>query len=529
MTPSDRYDFVVLGSGVAGLWFALHAADHGRVLVATKSELFLSSSSRAQGGVAAVMDPEDTLEAHARDTHVAGAGLCDSDAVHVAVSEGPAEIRALVALGVEFACTHETGEFDLGREGGHNARRVLHAGDITGAVIQESLIDAVSGRENIDILEHHTAVDVAVVGEGEDRRCVGVWLVDNESADLRFASARATVISTGGCGRLFAHTTNPDVATGDGVAMAWRVGCAIRNMEFIQFHPTALNHPQADGFLISEALRGEGGVLVNSRGEPFMDDIHPLASLAPRDIVARAIVSEIAMTGPVYLDMTKVDPEFLVERFPAIHERCMDLGLDMRQRPLPVAPAAHFSCGGIATDLHGRTGVAGLLSIGEAASTGLHGANRLASNSLLEGLVFARRAVAVATEQPAHGFSQERPDWSGATEIWERDRAEMRIMRDELRRLMSGRVGIVRTNRSLDGASRRLALLYDEAESWVRDLVPERSVVELRNLITVGRLIVASARQRQESRGLHYLIDAPAPEGETGRDVMLEPAETWAD
>ncbi|MEM9192809.1 MAG: L-aspartate oxidase, partial [Myxococcota bacterium] len=413
-------DFLVIGSGVAGLTFALEAAKLGTVVVATKRSTSDSATAWAQGGIAAVLDPADSFEAHCADTLATGGGLSHEDVVEMVVREGPARVRSLMELGAEFSRRHGNDTFDLTQEGGHSARRIIHAGDITGREVQRALADAVEENPRIEIFQHHMAVDLIEASRfGGPRRVVGAYILDEESGVVETVLARATVLASGGAGKVYLYTSNPDVATGDGVAMAYRAGATIANMEFFQFHPTCLYHPDARTFLISEALRGEGGVLRLADGTAFMERHHPMKDLAPRDVVARAIDFEMKRTGHecVYLDMSAQTADFLTERFPNIHAECLRWGIDMTRGPIPVVPAAHYMCGGVVVDAFGRTSVAGLLAIGEVTCSGLHGANRLASNSLLEGLVYGHRA-AQGLESPIADtvFSKLAiPDWDSGS------------------------------------------------------------------------------------------------------------------
>ncbi len=511
-----RSDFLVIGSGVAGLSFALHAARFGTVRILTKSTAWMSNTAHAQGGIATVWDKDDKFELHIKDTLIAGAGLCHKDTVELTVRSGPHMIKWLNDLGVNF--THMSRdramEFDLGMEGGHSRRRVLHVADLTGREVEKVLLQRAQENPNIEILENQVVVDLATIRDKQGRRVIGAFVMDAEDLKVTTYLAKVTVLATGGAGKVYLYTSNPDVATGDGVAMAYRAGAQIANMEFFQFHPTILYHPKAKSFLISESLRGEGGILRRLDGEAFMKKYDERLELAPRDIVARAIDAEMKRTGDdhVYLDMTHLDKDFLVERFPYIHAECMKYGIDMRTDPIPVVPGAHYSCGGVKTDLWGQTSVSGLYAIGETAATGLHGANRLASNSLLEALVFADRAAEAASKQlPGIELPSEvdAPQW---LETGARQSDETVVVSqnwDELRRFMWNYVGIVRSNRRLHGARRRLDVLAEEVKEfyWTFDLTPD--MTELRNLAVVAYLIIESAMRRQESRGLHYNVDYP--------------------
>ena len=516
------YDVVVIGSGIAGLSFALKAAKHGSVAVVTKRRGADTNTAWAQGGIACVTSDEDSFELHVRDTLDAGAGLCDENVVRTVVTEGPARIQELLDLGLQFDEREVSGhrEFDLGREGGHSKRRVLHVQDVTGKEIEDALLRELgrSRGRGIDLLENHMAVDLitaAKLGFATDDRCLGVYVLNETTGEVETVRSDQIVLATGGCGKVYLYTTNPDIATGDGVAMAWRAGAAIANMEFIQFHPTGLFHPKAKSFLISEAVRGEGGVLRNHRGEDFMKRYDSRGSLAPRDIVARAIDEEIKKSGAqyVFLDITDKPVEFLRERFPNIYETCFRFGIDISKQPIPVVPAAHYQCGGIKTDVNGATSLPGLYAIGEVGCTGLHGANRLASNSLLEGLVVAHRAAELATthkKSSAIGSRISLPEWK-AGEVQDVDELVVIYHNwDEIRRLMWDYVGIVRTDKRLQRASARLRNLQREIREFYWNFKISVDLLELRNLATVAALIVDSALARKESRGLHYTLDYPS-------------------
>jgi L-aspartate oxidase len=517
-------DYLVIGSGLAGLYFALRASEHGRVVVVTKRAPADANTAFAQGGVAGVLDPGDNLEAHIQDTLRTGDGLCHPDVVEVCVREAPAHIERLASeFGVPFDRDAE-GHFELGREGGHTARRIVHAKDSTGWAIQEALLARVAERpDRITILPNHMAVDLLTAAKyGGPNAVFGAYLLDQITGEVKTAVARATVLATGGMGKVYLYTTNPDVATGDGVAMAYRVGARVANMEFFQFHPTCLYHPQAKSFLISEALRGEGGVLRLRDGTPFMGRYHEMRDLAPRDVVSRAIDTELKRTGDdfVVLDMTHLPADFLVERFPMIHKRCLELGIDMRTGPIPVVPAAHYSGGGVVVDVDGRSSVRGLYAIGEVSMTGLHGACRLASNSLLEAMVFAARAAdAVRGAEPTRP-PQVAPWYAG--EAVPSDEAVIVSQNwDEIRRLMWNYVGIVRSDRRLERAARRIELIRSEIREYYWNVAVNGDLLELRNLALCADLIIECARRRPESRGLHYNLDHIDRDPRLARDTVL--------
>ncbi|HVU52175.1 MAG TPA: L-aspartate oxidase [Polyangia bacterium] len=517
-------DYLVIGSGLAGLYFALRASEHGRVVVVTKRAPADANTAFAQGGVAGVLDPGDRLEAHLQDTLRTGDGLCHPDVVEVCVREAPAHIKRLAdELGVPFDRDAE-GHFELGREGGHTARRIVHAKDSTGWAIQEALLARVSERaDRITLLPNHMAVDLLTAAKyGGPNAVFGAYLLDQATGEVKTAVARATVLATGGMGKVYLYTTNPDVATGDGVAMAYRVGARVANMEFFQFHPTCLYHPQAKSFLISEALRGEGGILRLRDGTAFMPRYHEMKDLAPRDVVSRAIDTELKRTGDdhVVLDMTHLPGDFLVERFPMIHKRCLELGIDMRRTPIPVVPAAHYSGGGVVVDVNGRSSVRNLYAIGEVSMTGLHGACRLASNSLLEAMVFAARAAEAVrgaeSARPAHVA----PWYAG--EAGSSDEAVVVSQNwDEIRRLMWNYVGIVRSDRRLERAARRIELIRSEIREYYWNVAVNGDLLELRNLALCADLIIECARRRPESRGLHYNLDHVDKDPRLARDTVL--------
>jgi L-aspartate oxidase len=510
MSAPLEIDYLVIGSGIAGLNFALLAAEHGRVAVVTKKRPSDTNTNWAQGGVAAVLAGDDSFEQHVHDTLVAGDGLCDRDVVELCVREGPAQVRRLLDVGVRLA-RDATGGFDLGREGGHMRHRVVHWEDITGREIQRALLDAVDKHANITVLDRHIAIDLLSLAKyGGDPACFGAYVLDTRTGEVQTVCARATVLATGGTGKVYIYTSNPDVATGDGVAMAYRIGAACCDLEFVQFHPTVLYHPLAGSFLISEALRGEGGKLRVATGETFMEHYHAMRELAPRDVVARAIDNELKKSGAdcVFLDMTGLDPAFVRGRFPNIYERCLSLGIDITKQAIPVVPAAHYMCGGVKSDEYGATTIRGLYAIGECAFTGLHGANRLASNSLLEGMVFSTRAAEAVRAAPRARPAKVAP-WSYGDATDSNDAIVVSLNWDEIRRFMWSYVGIVRSDKRLERARRRIEILRDEIREYYMDFKVTSDLVELRNLALVAHLIIESARRRKESRGLHYTLDYP--------------------
>ena len=534
--------YLIIGSGLAGLTAALEAAKYGQVIVVTKSTADQCNTRYAQGGIACVVDKNDTFDAHIADTLTAGAGLCHADAVSAIVRGGPARVRDLEAYGLKFTTQGEVNskvspdhaqELDLGREGGHSARRVLHAGDITGSQVSDVLLARCRENKNITILEHHLAVDLIstrhIEWQGENR-CLGAYVMDTNTYEIKTFLARFTFLATGGAGKVYLCTCNPDIACGDGVAMAYRASAEISNMEFYQFHPTILYHPHAKSFLISEAVRGEGAVLkIKKKGDyvEFMNDIHPLKSLAPRDIVARAIDNELKRTGQdcAWLDIRHHSEEYLRKRFPNIFNECLKFGINMHKDLIPVVPAAHYCCGGVRTDVNGVTSVKGLYAIGEVGCTGLHGANRLASNSLLEAMVVGYNAVvhsrSVASVNPSIEETSI-PDWSSGNAVDSDEQIVITHNWDEIRRFMWDYVGIVRTNKRLERAKNRIRMIRKEIEKYYWNFLLTPDLVELRNLASVAEMIIDSSIARHESRGLHYNLDYPWCEpGSQGKDTVL--------
>jgi L-aspartate oxidase len=520
-------DFLVIGSGISGLSFAIKAARLGSVTIVTKKAKVDTATNLAQGGIAAVLSPDDSFALHIEDTLRSGAGLCHEDIVRLVVETGPARIEELIRLGVQFQSeAGDPSHLDLGKEGGHSARRIAHAMDLTGRKIEEGLLAQVAANPKITVLENHLAVDLLVSSktgtpyqphDSFSDQCLGAYVFDRETGRIDTWQAKATVLCTGGTGKVYLYTTNPDIATGDGIAMAYRAGARVGNLEFVQFHPTCLYHPQVKNFLISEAVRGEGGRLIDQHGHPFMNKYDERGDLATRDTVARAIDSEMKASGDdcVYLDITHQPAEFLKKRFPTIYQKCLSLGIDMTKVPIPVVPAAHYMCGGVVTDRWGRTNIEGLFAFGETACTGLHGGNRLASNSLLEAVVFAHQAyLECEREWPElrQATLPEVAEWSAG----EAQRIEENVLVshnwDQIRRLMWNYVGIVRTEKRLALVQERLRVIVGEVNQHYHDYILTPDLIELRNIAQVAELIVRCACIRKESRGLHYLVDFPKPD-----------------
>ena len=508
----QQYDVLIIGSGLAGLTLALKVAEQKKVCLVSKRGLSDSSSNWAQGGIAAVLTDNDSIEEHIQDTLIAGAGLCDAEVTRLVAKHGRETVEWLIAEGVPFTREEDDSGYHLTREGGHSHRRIIHAADATGHAVQMTLAEKVRSHANITLLEDHIAVDLITARKVkiEGGECLGAYILDNKTGKVLTIAAQHTVLATGGIGKVYLYTTNPDVSTGDGVAMAWRAGCRVANMEFIQFHPTCLYHPQAKSFLITEAVRGEGGILKLPDGTRFMPKHDKRAELAPRDIVARAIDYEMKKRGIeyVYLDISHQPADFILSHFPTIYRRCMELGIDITRQPIPVVPAAHYSCGGIMTDHMGRTDLPGLYAIGETACTGLHGANRLASNSLLECLVFGQAAARDILALPTKS-QRKLPDWDESRVTDADEEIIITHNWNELRRFMWNYVGIVRTTKRLMRALHRIHMLRDEVHEFYSNFRISNNLIELRNLLQVAELIVESAMQRHESRGLHYSKDYP--------------------
>ncbi|WP_179593561.1 L-aspartate oxidase [Cupriavidus plantarum] len=510
-----NYDVAIVGSGLAGLTVALQLAETHRVAMLTKRAMTQGASDWAQGGIAAVLDSGDSYDEHTQDTLVAGAGLCDEGATRFIVEHGRDAIQWLIDRSVPFTRDDQAElGFHLTREGGHSHRRIIHAADATGHAVVTTLAKQARRHPNITIIEDQFAIDLITAEKLglPGNKCYGLYVLDDTTGEVRTITATHTVLAAGGAGKVYLYTTNPDTATGDGIAMAWRAGCRVANMEFIQFHPTCLYHPYAKSFLISEAVRGEGGLLKLPDGTRFMPDHDSRAELAPRDVVARAIDFEMKKRGLdcVYLDITHQPPEFLKEHFPTIHARCLELGIDITREPIPVVPAAHYTCGGVVTDTSGRTDLSNLYAVGETACTGLHGANRLASNSLLECIVIGRAAAAdIASQSKAGAPDIQLPAWDESRVSDADEEVVVSHNWDELRRMMWNYVGIVRTDKRLERAQHRIGLLREEIAEYYANFRVTRDLLELRNLVEVASLIVDSAYSRHESRGLHFSRDYP--------------------
>lgn len=524
-----KTDFLVIGSGVAGLTFALKVAEHGTVAVVTKRGIMDSNTSQAQGGIASVFGKLDSFELHIRDTLMAGDGLCNREVVEMVVRNGPDCIRELIDMGVRFNLAEnrngENGELDLdlGREGGHSQKRIVHAEDMTGKELERVLVNHARKHKNITVYENHVAIDLITFSTRMKRGqvttthedfCCGAYVLESETNQVKTFGAQITLLAAGGSGKVYLYTSNPDIASGDGIAMAYRAGATVANLEFVQFHPTCLYHREAKNFLISEAVRGEGGILIDTKGNAFMEKYDPLKDLACRDVVARAIDHELKKSGQesVFLDISHKDSDFIRKRFPNLYEQCLSFGIDMTQEPIPVVPAAHYMCGGVVTDIYGKTDINKLYAVGETACTGLHGANRLASNSLIEALVYADQASKQVIEEIHNSNFKSTPELSLWDEVGTSDSDELIMVShnwDEIRRLMWNYVGIVRSNKRLERAWRRIEIIQKEIQDYYWNFRVSPDLIELRNIAMVAELIIRCAMHRKESRGLHYNIEFP--------------------
>jgi L-aspartate oxidase len=542
-----KTDFLIIGSGIAGLSFALKVAPFGRVALVTKKEAVTSSTNLAQGGIASVFGANDSFDMHIEDTLDSGDGLCHHDVVEMVVKDGPTRIKELIEHGVRFniesqSKTIDTNQeigFDLGREGGHSRNRIVHAKDMTGREVERALIHEIDNHPNIELFENHIAIDLVtcstrmkrgIITTTQQDECCGAYVLNRLTKKVHTFKAGITLLATGGAGKVYLYTSNPDIATGDGLAMSYRAGARVANLEFVQFHPTCLYHPEAKNFLISEAVRGEGGVLLDREGNGFMAKYDPQKDLACRDVVARAIDTELKKSGDdtVFLDISHKDPEFVKDRFPNLYENCQNFGIDMTAEPIPVVPAAHYMCGGVLTDLDGKTDINRLYAVGETACTGLHGANRLASNSLLEALVYADRAALQAVSNLKTAGANALPEIPPWDETGTSDSDEQIMVShnwDEIRRLMWNYVGIVRSDKRLDRARRRIEIIQKEIRDYYWDFKVEADLIELRNIATVAELIIQCAAHRKESRGLHYTLKYPQrDDNRWQKDTILRPS-----
>ena len=528
-------DFLVIGSGIAGLTFALKASQFGSVAIVSKNELEESATLYAQGGIASVMTDDDSFELHADDTIESGRGLCREDIVRIICREGPSHVRELIDLGVRF--TRRGEDYHLSREGGHSRDRILHANDLTGREIERAMLEAIDSKPNITVFPHHMLVDLITLGRLDYKvepgspkdESLGAYILDVNTKQVKTFLSKITLLASGGAGKVYLYTSNPDTATGDGIAAAYRAGTKIANMEFVQFHPTCLYHPEAKSFLISETVRGEGGMLRLKNGRSFMEKYHPLGCLAPRDIVARAIDHEMKKSGDdcVYLDVTHIEGYRIRERFPNIYQTCLQFGFDMVKKQIPVVPAAHYTCGGVLVNLNGQTNIRHLFASGEVCYSGLHGANRLASNSLLEGLVLSNRAVYKAasllkSESFKSTMPHNVPNWDYGNAVDSDESVVVSHNWDEIRRLMWNYVGIVRSDKRLRRAERRIKLLLDEIKEYYWNFTITKNTLELRNIALTAHLIIMSALQRKESRGLHFTLDYPKTRSNWKKDTVLQ-------
>ncbi|QEI12653.1 L-aspartate oxidase [Cellvibrio japonicus] len=527
MNKHYLHDVLVVGSGAAGLTLALSLAQHAKVAVLCKTLVNHGSTWFAQGGIAAVLDNQDSIDAHVSDTLIAGAGLCHEDAVRFTVENSKAAIEWLIQQGVMFTRESGSADYHLTQEGGHSHRRIIHSADATGQAVHSTLIEQVQQQPNIEVFEHHVAVNLITQADTNSRklRCTGAYVLDSQADRVDVFQAKVVVLATGGASKVYLYTSNPDSASGDGIAMAWRAGCRVANMEFNQFHPTCLYHPKAKNFLITEALRGEGAYLRLPNGERFMPRLDERAELAPRDIVARAIDHEIKRLGCdcVYLDISHKSPDFISEHFPTVKARCLEFGIDITKEPIPVVPAAHYTCGGVVVDNAGRTDLKHLYAIGETSFTGLHGANRMASNSLLECIVYAQSAARdILHKLEQIDVPETSPQWDDSRVRNSDEDVVISHNWDELRRFMWDYVGIVRTHKRLERATHRIKLLQKEIAEYYSNYKVSSDLIELRNLATVAELIIRSAHERKESRGLHYSLDYP-DKSPIARDTILVP------
>ncbi len=527
-TKPHTCDVLIIGSGAAGLSLALRLPSEMQIKILAKREITEGNTLYAQGGISAVLDSSDSIESHVQDTLIAGAGICDLRTVNKVVEHGPENIQWLLDLGVEFTRekNSESG-YHLTKEGGHTHRRVVHAADATGKVIETSLVDHVKARENISFVENSIAIDLIIAEKkkSDQRCCIGAYVLDKKTNQVNVMAAKTVVLATGGASKVYLYTSNPDVATGDGIAMAWRAGCRVSNMEFNQFHPTCLYHPQAKTFLITEAVRGEGGKLLLPDGKRFMDKFDPRGELAPRDIVARAIDHEMKRLGCecLYLDISHKPAEFIKSHFPTIYSRCLQLGIDITKEPIPIVPAAHYTCGGVVTNHHAETDIKRLYAIGETAYTGLHGANRMASNSLLECLVFGQLAARSIKKKHPKKLARDIPEWDESRVTDSDEEVVVSHNWHELRQFMWDYVGIVRSNKRLERAKRRVNLLRHEINEYYSNFRVSNDLLELRNLVDVADLIIQSAMRRKESRGLHFNLDFPDTDPNQAEPTMLIP------